>query len=118
MEFGVALALGRGYFRAIGSNDPRLTPMYNKYGYYTLRRVPISNNKSIECISDVVFADFRHLPEPTFTNVRRIARRLISDLGFCICPKEHCYTQGHPLEGTRDCPRTNYFAARLRVVNH
>jgi len=113
MEFGIALCLERHLFHAIGSNDPRLTPMYNKYGYVTLPEVPRIDNKSVECISDVVFADFRHLPEPTAASVALITKKLARDNYFCICPKTACFTQGHPLDGSPDCPRSESSHARL-----
>lgn len=106
MEFGIVLCLERGYIHAIGSNDPRLTPMYRKYGYVTLPEVPRIDNRSVECISDVVFADFRHLPEQTAGSVGRIAAKHARDGYFCICPQTSCYTQGHMLDGTSDCPRS------------
>lgn len=105
MEFGIALCLERGLFNAIGSNDPRLTPMYQKYGYVTLPEVPRIDNKSVECVSDVVFADFRHLPEPTAASVSLISHKLSRDPYFCICPKTSCHTQGHSLDRTPECPR-------------
>lgn len=110
MEFGIVLCLERGFIHAIGSNDPRLTPMYRKYGYVTLPEVPRIDNRSVECISDVVFADFRHLPEPTATSVAQIAAKYARDGYFCICPQTSCYTQGHPLDSTPDCPRTPHAA--------
>lgn len=118
MEFGIVLCLERGYLHAIGSNDPRLTPMYRKYGYVTLPEVPRIDNKSVECISDVVFADFRHLPEPTASSVARIAAKFSRDGYFCICPQTACYTQGHPLDGSPECPRTSphISASRLPVL--
>lgn len=106
MEFGIVLCLERGYVHAIGSNDPRLTPMYRKYGYVTLPEVPRIDNRSVECISDVVFADFRNLPEPTASSVSLIAAKHARDGYFCICPQASCYMQGHVLDGTPECPRT------------
>ena len=106
MDFGIVLCLERGFNHAIGSNDPRLTPMYNKYGYVTLPEVPRIDNKSVECVSDVVFADFRLLPPQTAESVRRIAAKHARDGYFCICPQTSCHTQNHRLDGGPDCPRT------------
>jgi len=106
MEFGIMLCLERGLYHAIGSNDPRLTPMYNKYGYVTLPEVPRIDNRSVECVSDVVFSDFRQLPSKTDENVRRITAKYARDRYFCICPQTGCHTQDHPLDGGPECPRT------------
>lgn len=113
MEFGIVLCLERSLYYAIGSNDPRLTPMYQKYGYVTLPEVPRIDNRSVECVSDVVFGDFRQLPDDTAENVQRISHKYGRDGYFCICPETSCYTQGHPLDGSPRCPRVS-----LQVYQH
>jgi len=84
MEFGIAASLSRDLNRAIGSNDPRLTPMYNKYGYYTNPEIPRIDNKSVAFVSDVVIADFRELPEPTNLNVQNIGKKFKKDGFFSV----------------------------------
>ena len=107
MEFGIATSLARGLNRAIGSNDPRLTPMYNKYGYYRNPEIPRFDNKSVAFVSDVVIADFRELPEPTNSNVQSIGKKFKKGGFFCICQHKECSNNGYFLENKEDCPLQN-----------
>ena len=92
MEYGVAQALFNGYPIAPASCDIIHSEMYGKYGYQKVTINPkrlrttemrIVNGTdifmdSVANVSNMLFADFRSLPEPSQTNVKRIVEHFKS----------------------------------------
>ncbi len=78
MEYMIAITLLEGFDMSLGLCDPRLTEFYKPFGFNKIPEIGTIFHTGVKFYSDLILADFKKLPEPTYSNVNLFMARMVA----------------------------------------